>query len=116
MEDLTIPKQRQKISYLQKKLQLAEKEQKKLQIQIERLSDEAREVELAFIRKQIDHFEETIRKNPNKKSDFKSGDLFLDEREKLHTMILKSESPYEAQVVLERILQLITDLDSYESN
>lgn len=109
-QELTPTKQKQKIALLQKKLQLAEKEYGKLKIQIDRLSDEMRETELAYIRKQIDEFEDLIRKHPSKKADFDSADLFLEEREKLHRMILGNESPYEAQIVLDRILQLITEL------
>lgn len=108
--DLAPTKQKQKIALLQKKLQLAEKEQKKIKAQVERLSDEMREAEIAYIRKQIDDYEEIIRKYPSKKADFDRADLFLEEREKLHRMIQSSESTYEAQIVLDRILQLITEL------
>lgn len=108
--DLAPSKQKQKIALLQKKLQFAEKEQKKIKAQVERLSDEMREAEIAYIRKQIDDYEEIIRKYPSKKADFDSVDLFLEEREKLHRMIQSSESTYEAQIVLDRILQLITEL------
>lgn len=108
--DLAPTKQKQKIVLLQKKLQLAEKEHQKLKVKIEKLSDEMREVELAYIRKQIDQFEEIIRKQPSKKLDFDITELFLDEREKLHRMIQKCESSYDAQIVLDRILQLITEL------
>lgn len=103
-------KQKQKIALLHKKLQLAEKEQKKLKAEVDRLSDAMREAELAYIRKQIDDYEDLIRKHPSKKADFESAELFLEEREKLHRMIQSSESIYEAQVVLDRILQLITEL------
>jgi hypothetical protein len=103
-------KQKQKIVLLQKKLQHAEKEQKKINAQVEKLGDEMREAELAYIRKQIDSFEDLIRKQPSKIADFESAELFLDEREKLHRMIQSTESVYEAQIILERILQLITQL------
>ncbi len=108
--DLAPTKQKQKIVLLQKKLQIAEKEQQKLKVKIERLSDEMREVEIAYMRKQIDQLEEIIRKQPSKKADIDASELFLEEREKLHKMIQKSESTYEAQIVLDRILQLITEL------
>jgi len=110
VQELPPTKQKQKIAVLQKKLQLAEKEEKKLKTQIERLSDEMREAELAYIRNQIDDYENLIRKHPSKKADFDSGELFLAERETLHKMIQRNESIYEAQVVLDRILQLITEL------
>jgi septal ring factor EnvC (AmiA/AmiB activator) len=113
--ELAPTKQRQKIALLQKKLQLAEKEQRKMNAQVERLCDEMREAELAYIRKQVDNYEELIRKQPSKMADFEPADLFLDERERLHKMIHSSESVYEAQIVLDRILQLMTQLDSFSS-
>jgi septal ring factor EnvC (AmiA/AmiB activator) len=113
--ELAPVKQRQKIALLQKKLQLAEKEQKKMNAQVERLGDEMREAELAYIRKQVDHYEEAIRRQPSKMADYESADLFLDERERLHKMIHSSESVYEAQIVLDRILQLMARLDSFAS-
>jgi len=112
--ELPPTKQKQKIVLLQKKLQLAEKEQKKIQAHVERLSDEMREAELAYIRKQVDGYEELIRKQPSKMADFDSAELFSDERERLHKMIHSSESSYEAQVVLERILQLVTQLQDHQ--
>lgn len=111
-QDLPPTKQKQKIALLQKKLQLAEREQRKIKAQVERLSDEMREVELAYIRKKVDDYEELIRKHPSKKTDIDSADFFEDEREKLHHMIQNSESIFEAQVVLDRILQLITELSN----
>lgn len=110
VQDLPPTKQKQKIVLLQKKLQLAEKEQKKIQAQVERLTDEMREVELAYIRRKIDEYEDLIRKTPTKKADFTSSDLFLEEREKLHKMIQSGNSIFEAQIVLDRILQLVTEL------
>jgi len=110
VHELPPTKQKQKIALLQKKLHLAEKEHKKLKAHIDRLSDDMRETELAYIRKQIDAFEDLIRKQPSKKADFDNAELFLEEREKLHRMIQSSESTYEAQIVLDRILQLITEL------
>jgi septal ring factor EnvC (AmiA/AmiB activator) len=110
--ELSPTKQKQKIALLQKKLQLAEKEQSKLQTHIEKLSDDMRETELAYIRRQIDEYEDLIRKRPSKKGDFDRADLFLAERERLHRIIQDGESAYEAQVVLDRILQLITELSN----
>jgi len=109
-QDLPPTKQKQKIALLQKKLQIAEKQQVKLKGEIERLSDEMRETELAYIRKQIDDYEDLIRKTPSKKAGFSGSDLFLEEREKLHRIIQRGESVFEAQIVLDRILQLITEL------
>src|SRR5689334_17498332 len=114
--ELAPTKQKQKIVLLQKKLQLAEREQKKISAQVERLGDEMREAELAYIRKQVDTYEEIIRKQPSKMADYNSSDLFSDERERLHKMIHRSESIYEAQIVLDRILQLICQLQDQFSD
>jgi len=112
VQELSTTKQKQKITLLQKKLQLAEREQKKLQTHIEELSDDMRDAELAYIRRQIDEYEDLVRKTPSKKADFDRSDLFLAERERLHRIIQNGDSAYEAQVVLDRILQLITELSN----
>lgn len=108
--DLPLTKQKQKIIFLQKKLELAEREEKKIHAEIERLGDEMRQTQLALIRKQVDEYEEQIRKQPKKKFDLDIGELFLNERDQLHRMIQSGASIYEAQIVLDRILQLITEL------
>jgi t-SNARE complex subunit (syntaxin) len=94
-------KQRQKIAVLQKKLQGAEKEQKKVQSQVETLAQAIDEAEISLIRRQIDDYE--------RKGD--KSNLFLQEREALHRMIQSGPSPsaFEAQVELDRILRLITE-------
>jgi len=96
-------KQKQKIAMLQKKLQLAEKEQKKVQTEIEKLVCEIDEVQLFLIRRQIDDYETKKDKTPH---------LFLQEREALYRMIQEGPSPsaFEAQVELDRILRIITEL------
>lgn len=111
IEDLSITKHKQRIILLQKKLHLAEKEEKKIKEKMERLSHEMRETELAYIRRRIDDYEELIQKTPSKKADFESASFFLKEREKLCKMIQASEASPEAQVVLDRILQLMMELD-----
>ena len=108
--NLPLTKQKQKIIFLQKKLELAEREEKKIHAEIERLGDEMRQTQLALIRKQVDEYEEQIRKQPKKKFDLDIGELFLNERDQLHRMIQSGASIYEAQIVLDRILQLITEL------
>lgn len=108
--DLPLTKQKQKISFLQRKLMIAEMQQEKIQTQVQRLRDDVREAELAYIRGQIDDYEELIRREPKAKSHFDSAELFHEEREKLHRIIQSSDSTYEAQIVLDRILQLVTEL------
>ncbi len=96
-------KQKQKIAVLEKKLESAEKEQKKIETDVERLSLEIDEAKLALIRRQLDDHE---------RSGMKDSSLFMEEREALYRMIESGPSPsaFEAQVELDRILRLITEL------
>ena len=115
-----VSKQKQKVALLQKKLDVAEKEQKKVQSEVERLQKEVDEAQLAMIRKQIDSYEDQIRKlhsDPRKYAQLlqiESSSLFLKERETLYGMIQEGPSPsaFEAQIVLDRILRMITDLSN----
>ncbi len=109
-EEISLIKQKQKIVLLQKKLYLAEKEERKVKEKMEKLCDEMRETELGLIRRQIDDYEELIQKTPSKRADFESSTLFLKERERLYWMIRNGKATSEAQIVLDRILQLVTEL------
>ena len=109
-QELPPTKQKQKIAFLQKKLQLAEREGKRVQTQIERLDEEVREAQIALIRKQVDDFEEMIRKNPKKKRELDAAEMFVEEQETLRRMIQNGASLFEAQLMLERILQLIANV------
>lgn len=98
-----LKKQKQKIALLEKKLEQAEKAQRKALTEVEKLADEIDQAKLALIRRQIDKHEEKNAPAPT---------LFLEEREALYRMILDGPSPaaLEAQVELDRILRLITEL------
>ena len=99
----TPKRQKQKIALLQKKLKGAEKEQLKISSEIERISREISETEISLIRRQLDEYE---RRNNT------SFSLFMEEREALYRMIQSGPSPeaFEAQVELDRILRLITEM------
>jgi peptidoglycan hydrolase CwlO-like protein len=101
-------KQKQKIAVLQKKLESAEKEQKKIESDVERLCLAIDEAQLALIRRQLDDHEQRGEKASN---------LFKEEREALYRMIESGPSPsaFEAQVELDRILRLITECSSEDS-
>ena len=105
-------KQKQKIVSLQKKLEAAEKEQKKVEEEVTRLSEEISKAQLMLIRRQVDDLEKRIQKTnvPEPSS------LFMQERESLHRLIQEGPSPssFEAQVELDRILRIITDLSNTE--
>lgn len=109
MQGMSPKKQKQRIAFLQKKLEVAEKEQKKCAEEVERISTEIDEVQLSLIRKQVDDYE---RKNE------KSVRFFLEEREALYRMIQAGPSPasLEAQVELDRILRIITELSDTSKN
>lgn len=104
---LSAKKQKQRIAVLQKKLESAEKEHKKVQIEVEKLASEIHEAQLALIRRQIDEAERK-----------KTASLFLEEREALYEMIQSGPSPaaFEAQVELDRILRIITELSDERKN
>lgn len=111
-------KQQQKVTVLQKKLEAAELEQKKAEEEVERLLKEVSDAQLALIRKRVDSYEQQIQKlqtDPQKYAQLlqlESSTLFLKEREMLHQMIQTGPSPsaFEAQVVLDRILRMITEI------
>ena len=113
-------KQKQKIALLQKKLEHAEKEQKRAEEEVERLNDEVHEAQLVLVRKQVASAEEQIKKlqsDPRKYAQLiqlEASTLFLKEREMLHELIQTGPSPsaFEAQVVLDRILGMITELSN----
>ncbi len=102
VQSLSPKKQKQKIAFLQKKLQSVEKERNKVQSEVEKLASEIDAAQISLIRRQVDDYEN------------KSGsglNLFLAEREALYRMIQTGPSPmaFEAQVELDRILRVITD-------
>lgn len=109
-QEISLSKQKQKIGFLQKKLLLAEKEEEKLRAEVERLGSEVCQAQLTLIRRQIDEYEESVRKQGKKVDELQLGNLFLKEREQLHRMIQSGSSVFDAQLVLDRILQLITEL------
>ena len=105
----SVKKQRQKIAVLQKKRESAEIEEKKVRSEVEKLGLEIDGVQLALIRRQLDDYE---------KKKEKPTHLFLDEREALYRMIQTGPSPaaLEAQVELDRILRVITELGDEGKN
>jgi Tfp pilus assembly protein PilN len=115
---LSPTKQKQKIAFLQKKLQLAEKDQKKIAEVVDFLHEEIKKAELAFVRRIVSETEEKLRKfeeNPLYRSKFTENEisnLFLEEREILHRIIQAPLTPasLEAQGLLDQILRLITSL------
>ena len=111
---LSPTKQKQKIAFLQKKLELAEKQQQKIEEEIGFLQEEMKKAELALVRRIVFETEEKLRKfeeNPSNRSREVSN-LFLEERQILHRIIQDgpTTASFEAQGVLDQILQMITNL------
>lgn len=115
-QELSLAKQKQKISFLQKKLQRARKEEEKVHDTVERLAEEVMTAQLNLIRREIDDYEDDLRKLGKQGKRSEVGELFLKERELLHRMIQTGASSFEAQLVLDRILQLITELSDAASD
>lgn len=109
-QDLSLTKQKQRINFLQKKLQLAEKDLKKTEEEVECLTEELSLAKLNLTSKLVDELEEDIFQNPKKWKGSSGRELFLKERESLHEMIQTSSYSFEAQLLLDKILQIITTL------
>lgn len=95
-------KLKQKIAFLQKKLEIAKKAQEKANLEVEHLVSEIDWTQLMLIQKKIEDCELKENKNESR---------FLQERELLYQMIQSGPSPsaFEAQVALDRILRIITE-------
>lgn len=91
------------INSLEKKLQSAESTKQKTDLEITTLTDQIRRAKLALIRKRVDEFQ-------TKQPRAEPSTLFLTEREALYEMIQHGAYVAEAQVELDRILRLITQL------
>jgi len=114
-QEMPLTKQRQRVAFLQKKLQMAEKEQKKMTEELERLSEEVTLAKLSLISRLVSECEQEILHNPKKWSGVPTESLFLKERESLYEMIQTSSYSFEAQMVLDKILQIITELSDEKS-
>lgn len=120
---LSVTKQKQRIALLQKKLENAERDLKNVQEEVEHLNSELHQSQLALIAKQIENYELQIRKiqaDPSRLvrngAQEEKMTPFLKEREMLQQMMESGPSPeaFEAQVVLDRILRMITELRDVE--
>lgn len=115
-------KQKQKIGWLEKQKEIAEKNKKNAEEEVERLATEIHQAKLTLIRKLIDQYEIQIAdflSQPQKNArlfQLEISHLFLEEREILHQIIQEGPSPsaFEAQVELDRILRMITELSEQQ--
>ncbi len=109
---ITQKRQKQKLVVLQKKLDSAEREQKQVERDVEILKEELRQAELELIRRSVESCEFKLARHQR---DHVAG-LFLEEREMLHKMIQSGSTPasFEAQVVLDQILRIITNFSEQQ--
>lgn len=123
VQTMSVTKQKQRISLLQKKLEYAERGLKEAQNEVDSLNTELHESQLSLIAKQIENYEQQLRKSLENPSRKLAGRIqeerstpFLRERELLQQMMENGPSPqaFEAQVVLDRILRMITELKDVE--
>lgn len=106
-------KQKQKVIVLEKKLSLAEKTLLQQQVEVEAIRVHLCEAELDVIESELRHVEQRWQTDPARLvQSFRQGisDLFLEERERLHRIIQSGPAVHRAQNLLDRILQLITQI------
>jgi len=117
VRELSESKQKQRITFLQKKLQSAEMEQRKAEFWVKQLKKEIQTARLALIRKQVDGYEVKFQTDLSREDFFENKEsLFMKEREELYALIESDTNP-DAVALLDRILRLITDLsDDREKN
>jgi hypothetical protein len=106
-------KLRQKAALLQKKLDNAQRTLSEDEKTIERLRSQLCDAELNAIESKVESFENQWRTNPQRliqcvRPEF--AKVFLDEREALSRIIHKGPDVRRAQALLDRVLQLITQL------
>lgn len=114
-------RERRKIESLQKKLDTAEKAQKKADTETAHLKDEILKAQLALVRGQIDLYEQSIGRGGQKLPEVVQhgiSGLFIEERDLLHRIIQSGSAPFvhEAHIQLDRILRMITALSDGEFN
>jgi hypothetical protein len=112
---LSTTKQKQRITLLQKKLEGAEKHLQNTQDEVEHLRAEIHQAQLILIEKQLDTYELQIQQSPEILARMSSEEkrlLFAKEREVLQQMMEEgpSSDAFDAQLVLDRILRVITVL------
>ncbi len=114
VQTLSMTKQKQRIAFLQKKLEMAERHFKEAQEEVEHLQSELHQSQLALIAGQIEGYERQMRQTSSSRppSPKIEESPFSKEREVLQQMMENGPSPeaFEAQVVLDRILRMITEL------
>lgn len=124
IQNLSVSRQKQRISLLQKKLQNAQKDLFEAQELVSVLSKELQASQLALIARQIENYEQQVekaqifaQKNNYTKFSHDQNVLFIKERELLEEMMENGPSPEssQAQIVLDKVLRLITESQDIET-
>jgi hypothetical protein len=110
VQTLSATKQKQRINMLQKKLEIAEKTFHEAEGELEKLQKALHDSQLALIAKQIEAYRGGEARKKVRPA-VEDPPLFLEEREVLQKMMEEgpSQQALEAQVVLDKILRLITE-------
>lgn len=110
---LSPSRQKQKIALLEKKLKRAEKEQREIEEEVDRLSSAVKEAQLALIRRQVEEVQDKMQMKSFVQRD--PSILFLKEREMLNNILSDraSSNSFEAQRILDQILEMITSLSDH---
>ena len=107
-------KQKQKVVVLQKKLEIAERSLAKNQAEVEDLRSLLYDAQLDSIESRVAMLERKWQIDPVALSQAlyqETARLFLEERETLHQILQANVSVHRAQSLIDRILQLITQIN-----
>lgn len=104
---LSVAKQKQKVSILEKKLLTAERQKEKADRHCEELQEALQEAQLVLIRTQLARYQKEFDKKGKEEDLF----AFEEERKALHHLVSHGALKHsrEAQEILDRILEIITD-------
>ncbi len=107
-------KQKQKVIVLQKKMEIAERTLAKYEDDVDFLRGQLCDAQLESIESQIAHLERRWQIDPVSLSQVlyeETSRLFLEERETLYQILQTGISVHRAQNLIDRILQLITQIN-----
>ncbi len=108
-------RQKQKVAILQRKLTSAQHALLEDQEEVEKLRMQLCDAQLEAVNAKISSVEEKWQMDPDrlvKSIGFQTSSLFLEEREVLHEIIQSGPQSVRAQELLDRILQMITQLSN----
>lgn len=103
-------KQKQRIASLEKRIAQAEEEWNKKGLEVELLKAEKKRTEILMIRSKVEQYEEELRAFREGRGKLRKEISFFEERETLHRLVQEGPSPtsYEAQLLLDQLLRIIT--------